>query len=307
MNLSENIISAIQKYGKNGDGSFECYGITFENGRIAEEKVYRYSNSKNNDLIDWNKDINPRIKLFISNCESQGYIKFREISKRTLDDKLKLYFSIKRNIPIEKHEEIVNRFFCEFGLKTNNINLYAVEKCISNHLSPGRSPLFMLGIETDERIVLGLKAHFSLERFEDYSQHIGEKLFFEELKNVVFEICDLLQLPSSYYQLVADIGCICSDYNYYPFLMGINESENSDEYKFYFRVKYNGLSNNEIYTNSLGLVEEIKAYVNTDLLNQVINNYNNYGLFMEGFALGVKNKDTILLKTYYFPLPGVKI
>ena len=176
MIVLEDVKAAIQKYGKNGDNSFECFGITLENNVISETKGYRYYRSRNDDIIDQSEDVSGGLKKIVERFESEGVIKFREISKKITENaqRQKLYFSIKCNIPYEQHIETTNAFFKEIGFSVTNYCIRSLENFISTRLSPGRSPLLIAGIEMgNNHEPLGIKAHLSLERFSDYTKLVN--------------------------------------------------------------------------------------------------------------------------------------
>ena len=122
------------------------------------------------------------------------------------------------------------------------------------------------------------------------------------------DISDILNLSTVKKQAYTDIGRRFSRYKYYPFLIGINQSDVELESKLYFRVKYNGLSNDEIHCNTLDLLKSINESSDVNCLEKIVSDFYELGLFAEGFAIGNKfGNEHTLIKVYFFPLPAVKI
>ncbi len=308
MNILGDIKTAILNYGRNGDNSLECFGIDLSADGIFNVKTYRYYRTRDNTIVDWSNDIGEPFRELIKHFEERKIIRFREISKdRTSNaNHYKMYFSVKCNIPFEQHSQETDLFLKVFQYPRDN-PIRTAEKYISSHLSPGRSPMLMLGAEICNHSIIALKSHMSLEKFYDYSQRYGEKIFFEELENVISDVSNLLfpleEVTSDYLR----IGQISSKYLFYPFMIGINQSDGQLKYKLYFRIKHNGLSKEEIFDNTIKMISYMDEYINVVQFIKMARELLEFGLFMEGFALEMNGKDLPTIKTYFFPLPTVKI
>lgn len=299
--------TALRNYGKSGDGSLECIGIDLNINGVISEKVYRYCRSTNDDIIDWREQLDPSLAWTIEQFEERGIIKFLEVSKVQggMGNQYKLYFSVKCNIPFEQHESETELFFKAFGYSGENL-IKDAERCVSAHLSPGRSPILMLGVDLCGDSISGIKAHLSLERFAEYSQRIGEKLFFEEIEDAISDVIQKIDSSDNGGECLR-IGKVSTACLFYPFMIGINQYHKQTEFKLYFRIKYSGLNDEQILENTINMIRNMDRYVDSKQLEQTAIEMYKIGLFMEGFAIACKDGDVPTIKTYFFPVPKGKI
>lgn len=307
MKLTDDISNAFRKYGKYGDNSLECFGIDFNDGGISQFKVYRFNKSKNNVIDDLDNELGNRINGIMSHFKEKNIIRFNEIStvENDNDKRCKIYFSAKCDIPFDQHFQETQLFFDELGC-TLKSSIRKIEKFISSRLSPGRSPMLMLGAEIKNNLCISLKVHFSLEKFSNCSQKIGGKYFFEDIEDTILEIMNLMELNNRIIDKYKKIGRLSSKCMFYPFLIGINQTKQCLQNKLYFRIKYSGLTNKTILEHTRRMGEYLMEFICFNRFIQLINELSDIGLFMEGFALESKLYEPPTVKTYFFPLPGLR-
>jgi len=311
MKFSELAGTAIQRYGQFGDDSFECFGLTVENGRISESRLYRFAESRRGGCIDWTDSVGSDIRRVLTVSGLDEIVRLHEISKQMVgpEPRCKWYFSIKPNIPFEKHRTATDTLLRAFGFSDQESWMCDLETGLSKKLSPGRSPLLRLAVEVrEDGTPIVLKTHFSLERFTHWQNREGEKLTFQSLSDSLHEILNEFGLSDTARCRVTQIGEILSDYNYYPFLLGINHSANDQECKLYFRVRRRDHPPAIIFSAQCALMSALGGPLDIGSLNAAALQLSQLGLFAEGVAISQRSSgESIALKAYFFPLPKVRV
>lgn len=306
MNIIGDTQELIRAYGKNGDHSFECIGIDFDDLGISDIKMYRYCHSLDHTHIRPNRSIDPFVHDRVTRIEKGQIVRLRELSECDTENEYKLYFSVKCDIPIEDHIRETTFFFREFGFSSISF-IRKIEQCVSSCLSPGRSPITVLGVKIHDNIAHSIKTYLTLEKFSGYSQKFGVKLCYENISGIIANIFKLLCITCSE-QVQADfIGRLATSYSFYPFLFGINQYRQFMEYKLYYRIRYNNFTNKQIYALTVQMMNTFTHLTNINLLGSVSTDLFETGLFMKGFALEFSKDKAITLKTYFFPLPGIRL
>lgn len=298
--------TALNTYGKNGDGSFECTGFSVFNGNIHDFKCYRYYKKNSNaDNISINgiygletDDYKGMAEIFsligvLKSCEN---IRLFDLSLSKVNQngrgKLRAVFSAGKNkaAAVDKFIGSYVKFFGKDDIIRQLSDITAMVSAGENQV------LSQFGIEVD------------INEDKKAVCVSGAKLYFNISKN--------LEGIDSLNGFTRQKACIKNllDIYYSPFMLGYNISENSAETKLYFLDAYiKALFNkikNKTDTISSVLLREMTALehigVSQDIIDlTALDKIDKMGLYLKGIAISTKNWNNGNTenygKGYFFP------
>lgn len=299
--------TALNAYGKDGDGSFECTGFSVLDGTIRDFKCYRYYKKNSHaDSISING---------IYGLETDVYEGMAEVL--SLIGALKACENIRLfDLSLSKVNQNDGRGKLRAVFSAGNNAAAAVDKFIGSYVE-------FFGKDDIIRQLSDITAMVSAGENQVLSQFGIEAAINENKKTVCvtgaklyFNIGKNLEGIDSLNGFTRQKACIKNllDIYYSPFMLGYNISENSAETKLYFLDAYiKALFNkikNKTDTISSVLLREMTALerigVSQDIIDlTALDKIDKMGLYLKGIAISTKNWNNGNAKNsgkgYFFP------
>jgi hypothetical protein len=304
MDVIEKAKADFVKYGRNGDNSFECFGVTVENGELAEPRTYRLYNPFSKD---WENDMDFHVESFLDRI-SGSIFRVLDIYEQLSVDGLqhRIIFETDCSIPLNTHKTSMDTFFKKFALVKDVEAINRMETMITNAISPDHSPMRYMGVTVmRDGMVHEVRPYFSLIKDSDDSDIIDENPSFESLEGILRDTFDLMGLSNPVKRFCVDMGRVCSDYQYSPVYIGLTQYKEPSEYKLYF-MSQSLLPKEEIISNSTGLLKDLNAAIDLDDCEKFVQDFIEIGLYMKILAIRCSlNHEGLCFKAYFAPLPDV--
>lgn len=296
--MKEYVEKNLKDYGTNGDGTFECIGLTIKNKEIINKKCYRLaafnSHSVNEALIK--KNFYEQFDV-LSDYINEGIVRVFGISEKIGNDDIgnRATLRIRNDFSVEKCQNIVESIIKPIDGELSEMIL-KIEKIIRKKIHSNKFSLEQVAFEFDSKMNLSeTKAYYSLYWFKekrDFEGNIIKQIVFQKLlksiKSTLFIYNRKLDNLSDY----TKFKCV-------PILFGINKLSQGTEIKFYF------------------MFQDVKEYETYILFNKIVELFDNViekqemmfdimrenNLYVGGFAVCIDiENDEILLKPYFYPI-----
>ena len=306
----QQVREAIERYGPNGDKSFECVGLSVNKNGLVDFKVYRlYRRCICSPPAEIEAPALKSTLQYLSGIECRKKFRIFDFSVRTTAEKTWLRYAIRMNcgIPIEQYRNNYSELLSVLPKRFSSERAVAISNCIETAISPNRGALIILGAEMEESALpVAVKSYYSLRRYESYHDPrfvLADAGVVEELLQKCFDICGIERqklLPViRTLQKAADLNC-------YPFMLGMTEKDDSVECKVYCLC-------NPIVQRTIPPLLNTKRLINLlansdDLeknLEKCLCETEKMGLFLKGFAVSAsgRQEQDMEYKIYLMPSP----
>lgn len=297
---------ALEQYGRNGDGSFECVGWTQVGDEIAEYKIYRYFQRDQlhdyvfNNSAEFKELLKKMIRLQQETCLHLFDISIRKWEQGT---SLRAVYKLNHGCSEQEQEKSIEKYAMLF-LDAERLKLIrVVNSIIKPILSPNRNPLTQLGVEiTEQGEIIISKLYFLLKDTtgEKWNSQYPAK---DKVISIMKELFENIGIDKSQMQDLQEYIGQLEKYRYCPFLLGINHSSNEVELKLYVVLNTKKQLVDDFVKLEESLLKESRigrsvTWTSHEQLKQM----DSLGLYMKGLALcvNVKQKD-VTWKIYFMP------